>query len=515
MTEEYDPVYSTVENKESTPVTGNKGLCSKSNSDFDFAADIQPEMLFSQQEDSLDSQIPELYAVVDKTKKSNRNADYAVVDKSKKSHKKVPSPLELNGEDKLNDGPLSNSSSHAAAESTFSVLSPEFSNAENGLQKKMDYQNGNEPRVPTSNLLLHSKQKLWIRRNKFYVLSFVTVIFIFAMLMVFTFLAFLSFSQLSGKQESCSNNSASLEELLSTYLDKLSPSTSQDYSRVNTTNVEELLKNYLNRFSPNDSCTLTCTYTTVESVTSMPTTSAPTTIKMFTMSPEDIGYCSNNYSTELITSEAWETIVELNMTKNASECPINFTLSGTGGLRTCISNQLSRGCSSIFFPITNTLTYSKILGRVQAFQFNRTNSFKPYNRESGTIDEPYVDGVSLTYGQPRQHIWTFAADLRQDDSFCPCGSTQNISTPEFVGNDYFCDSGVRTQQNFTSAFSNPLWDGFGCDENYECCDFNSPPWFCKQLPNSTSEPIELRVCRDQGRSNEDIAIEAIYIYVQK
>ena len=139
----------------------------------------------------------------------------------------------------------------------------------------------------------------------------------------------------------------------------------------------------------------------------------------------------------------------------------------------------------------------------------------PYNRGNGTIDEPYVDGVSLTYGHPRQHIWTFAADVRQNDSFCPCGNTQNISTPEFVGNDYFCDSGVRAEQGFTSAFSNPLWDGFGCDENYECCDFNSPPWFCKQLPNSTSEPMELRICRDQARINEDVAIEFIYIYVHK
>ena len=26
-----------------------------------------------------------------------------------------------------------------------------------------------------------------------------------------------------------------------------------------------------------------------------------------------------------------------------------------------------------------------------------------------TIDEPYVSGVSLTHGIPREHIWTFAA----------------------------------------------------------------------------------------------------------
>ena len=29
----------------------------------------------------------------------------------------------------------------------------------------------------------------------------------------------------------------------------------------------------------------------------------------------------------------------------------------------------------------------------------------------GTIDGRYVDGVSLTYGSPRLHIWTFANAL--------------------------------------------------------------------------------------------------------
>ena len=29
-----------------------------------------------------------------------------------------------------------------------------------------------------------------------------------------------------------------------------------------------------------------------------------------------------------------------------------------------------------------------------------------------TIDERYVDGVTLTYGSPRQHIWTFVRQVR-------------------------------------------------------------------------------------------------------
>jgi hypothetical protein len=48
-----------------------------------------------------------------------------------------------------------------------------------------------------------------------------------------------------------------------------------------------------------------------------------------------------------------------------------------------------------------------------------------------------------------------------------------------------------------------------------CCSyFDDPPWFHKELLHSTSEDIEMRVCRDEPVSNEDIAIGAIEIYVQ-
>ena len=32
-----------------------------------------------------------------------------------------------------------------------------------------------------------------------------------------------------------------------------------------------------------------------------------------------------------------------------------------------------------------------------------------FGPDATTIDDAYVDGVSLTHGSPQQHIWTFAA----------------------------------------------------------------------------------------------------------
>ena len=63
------------------------------------------------------------------------------------------------------------------------------------------------------------------------------------------------------------------------------------------------------------------------------------------------------------------------------------------------------------------------------------------------INGHYVDGVSITHGSPRQHIWTLMGglfDVHTDKRYnCPCttGSDQSSTVPSFIGNDYFCESG--------------------------------------------------------------------------
>ena len=86
--------------------------------------------------------------------------------------------------------------------------------------------------------------------------------------------------------------------------------------------------------------------------------------------------------------------------------------------------------------------------------------------------------------------------------------------PPFVGDDYFCDTGVATGFPTLILYDgDPLWDGAGCGPQSTCCSFNSPPWFYKKLPQTTADDIEMRVCNYEGINNEDIAIEIIEIYV--
>ena len=85
----------------------------------------------------------------------------------------------------------------------------------------------------------------------------------------------------------------------------------------------------------------------------------------------------------------------------------------------------------------------------------------------------------------------------------------------YVGNDYFCDSGhlYNTDPPFTYLTNDRLWDGAGCISG-SCCTFNSPPWFCKHLSTRTTDDIQLRLCLNEVVSNEDVLFETVELYVQ-
>ncbi len=78
---------------------------------------------------------------------------------------------------------------------------------------------------------------------------------------------------------------------------------------------------------------------------------------------------------------------------------------------------------------------------------------------------------------------------------------------------------VKLQANkewgkITFYSDDPLWDGQGCGGTSTCCEFNHPPWFCKQLPQPTTDDIELRICGNESIGNEDTPIEIVDMYVR-
>ena len=215
----------------------------------------------------------------------------------------------------------------------------------------------------------------------------------------------------------------------------------------------------------------------------------------------------------------WMRVANLNMTDTNQQCPSGFRLI-TSPKRTCGTPGSS--CVFTTFPL-NGVKYSKVCGKIISYQYGHPDAFAPYYYNSGlTIDSGYVNGISLTHGQTsRKHVWTFAAavdEIRSNHWVCPCTKTDTPYTgrvPSFIGQDYFCDTGSRYRHQAHHFYSaDPLWDGSGCGSTSSCCGFNNPPWFCKQLPQPTSDDIEMRLCVDEPSSNENIALETVEIYVQ-
>ena len=214
-------------------------------------------------------------------------------------------------------------------------------------------------------------------------------------------------------------------------------------------------------------------------------------------------------------------VAQLDMTNSSHQCPSGLRQRTYSNIRTCVSSSSSAGCSPDIVLSTVNISYARVCGRIIGYQIGNINAFAS---QSNTIESVYVDGISLTHGSPRQHIWTFAAarDETPDeslDSKCPCiiRSEDNHGNrpPMFVGTNYFCDTGSESASIDTNTFfQDPLWDGAGCGGQSTCCTFNNPPWFYRPLQRPTTDNIVMRVCRNEMSDSEDIAIETIEIYVQ-
>ena len=161
-------------------------------------------------------------------------------------------------------------------------------------------------------------------------------------------------------------------------------------------------------------------------------------------------------------------------------------------------------------------------GKLVGYQYSGTDALDQTRGTGLTshndINSYYVDGISLTYGSPRQHIWTFMAGysecVQRSDVSCPCaqGTTQTVQS--FIGSDYFCESGNPDSYDTSKLYTNdPLWDGKGCSSlEQSCCQAPGLPWFHKVLNSTTTNYIEMRVCGDQD--DEDATINYYDIYVK-
>jgi dynein heavy chain len=173
----------------------------------------------------------------------------------------------------------------------------------------------------------------------------------------------------------------------------------------------------------------------------------------------------------------WYRVAHLNMTDPSQQCPSAWREYNTSQFRAC-GRPDSSGASrpSKVFPISHQ--YSRVCGRVIGIQIASPDAFHPTEIN---INGNYIDGVSITHGSPRHHIWSYmlvlSVRILQTLMHVHVFTPMHVAQPQsFVGSNYYCESGNPTL-DWDRVFPNDkLWDGEQCSHEGTCCTgTNTPP----------------------------------------
>ena len=215
------------------------------------------------------------------------------------------------------------------------------------------------------------------------------------------------------------------------------------------------------------------------------------------------------------TPSTWKLVGKLDMSDPFQKCP--GSLSKISSPRASCGKSTGASCNGFTVPASG-VSYKTVCGRFRGYQIASTDCFAELAGQS-SIEGPYVDGISITYGAPgkRQHIFTYAVGIMEngpDPHKCPCSG--GSEPPAYVGSDYYCESG-NTGPSWESRFyhEDPLWDGQQCGGHEgTCCNPPNLGWFCKKFSTAITEDIEVRLCVDQDLQDENVALEFFELYIK-
>ena len=241
-------------------------------------------------------------------------------------------------------------------------------------------------------------------------------------------------------------------------------------------------------------------------------------IQNFTASIQSIFNSYPEINSNCSGSGQWHRVASLNTSDPSEQCPSAWMEFSGDGIRACgAPDSVSAGCQGIFYSTNRQ--YNKVCGRVIGYQVGGTDGFG-WDAASQSFDSYYVYGVSITHGRPRNHIWTYAAGWSEgaysvQSVNCPCSKPNdpgNAFVPQYVGDNYHCESGNPADYHIDRHLysDDPLWDGEKCEG--ECCsNGKSPPWFNVELPNLSTDDIEVCIC---GVQPDDSPIHLLELYIQ-
>ena len=192
----------------------------------------------------------------------------------------------------------------------------------------------------------------------------------------------------------------------------------------------------------------------------------------------------------------WTRLAYINMAQPGATCPQGLEQMMIDGSLYCGWLSPGSGCVSAVF--NSTISYQQVCGQVAGYQQNSPGAFF-----SVDINHEYFTGIAIMHGIPRKHIWTYANSYYSAATnvwTCPCNNgSATYLLPDFVGNDYYCESGNQEDSNIcyrvNLATNDVLWDGQQCGGiESTCCTHPNMPWFIKTLNETTTDNIELRAC---------------------
>ena len=232
----------------------------------------------------------------------------------------------------------------------------------------------------------------------------------------------------------------------------------------------------------------------------------------FLIDTGDIVYCS---AEEHCGSTGWRRVGIADFRDPETPCPDGLVVYD-GAVRGCQRETIS-STNSVTIP-TSGISYSQVCGKVLGYPYNSLDAFNPTWTGNRDIEDNYFDGISVTHGPAgyRQHIFSLAGAYRLGGRRatkgigCPCAidSVRPDSQPDFVGDDYYCESGGSGDDDI-------LWDGEQCDgREAACCTAPYIPFFYKHLNVSTTDDIELRILPNQSFDDENLYLLAYEFYVK-
>ena len=255
--------------------------------------------------------------------------------------------------------------------------------------------------------------------------------------------------------------------------------------------------------APEPSCNITSqdnTFTSCKEIYECDSTAPSGYYMVSTDSGPQQVYCEMNATRCGNIIGGWTRVAHINMTNPEETCPSGLRTI-TSPQRMC-SGQTPAGCYSVHYP-TLGLNFTHVCGRAIGYMSGSADGLDAIVT-SKTIDSPYVEGLSITYGSPRHHLWSYAAG---HTGRCLCHPNRVASPPpSFVGQHYYCDGQ-------DGAWNYRIWDGEECFTGSTCCDLPNLPWFHRALNTAISDNIEVRWCRDQEASNENVGVELFELYV--